>query len=156
MDLLVLVKQVLPTSLRKSWALTFWKKNILEEDRNHCLPVTSKSVLNNTSVVGFSSIRRRKNTKLMREGFVWIMDEVDGMSSGGSWWCWCVICFCRITNMPMILICNDKSLPKMRNLTELRWIYLQEAIRNGNEVQITNYCFQEKSSSWIQRSIWST
>ncbi|GMG36902.1 unnamed protein product [[Candida] boidinii] len=42
------------------------------------------------------------------------MDEVDGMSSGDHGGVGQLAQFCRTTDTPLILICNDKSLPKMR------------------------------------------
>jgi replication factor C subunit 1 len=42
------------------------------------------------------------------------MDEVDGMSGGDRGGVGELASYCRKTQTPLILICNDKSLPKMR------------------------------------------
>ncbi|GMF07388.1 unnamed protein product [Ambrosiozyma monospora] len=42
------------------------------------------------------------------------MDEVDGMSSGDHGGVGQLSQYCKITETPLICICNDKSLPKMR------------------------------------------
>ncbi|CUM66481.1 uncharacterized protein PRCAT00004146001 [Priceomyces carsonii] len=74
-----------------------------------------KSVLNNTSVVGFFKHRGDEHHGHENDKkFCLIMDEVDGMSSGDHGGAGALSSFCKITHMPMILICNDKSLPKMR------------------------------------------
>lgn len=44
------------------------------------------------------------------------MDEVDGMSGGDRGGVGQMAALCRETCIPIILICNDRSLPKMRPL----------------------------------------
>ncbi|OBA21977.1 DNA replication factor C, large subunit [Metschnikowia bicuspidata var. bicuspidata NRRL YB-4993] len=78
-----------------------------------------KSVLNNTSVVGFFKHHRDAAPHANERRFCLIMDEVDGMSSGDHGGAGALSAFCRITRMPMILICNDKSLPKMRTFDKV-------------------------------------
>lgn len=43
-----------------------------------------------------------------------IMDEVDGMSAGDRGGVGAMAQMCRITSVPIILICNERNLPKMR------------------------------------------
>ncbi|VEU23037.1 DEKNAAC104093 [Brettanomyces naardenensis] len=84
-------------------ASDFRSKKILNQELKVCL--------DNTSVAGyFKEGEAEPNDKR----FVLIMDEVDGMSSGDNGGVAQLAQFCRITKSPMILICNDKSLPKMR------------------------------------------
>lgn len=87
--------------------------DVLEQNASD---VRSKNLLNsrvgnalgNSSVVGYFS----KDTK--QNKFVIIMDEVDGMSGGDRGGVGQLASYCRKTQVPLILICNDKSLPKMR------------------------------------------
>lgn len=80
-----------------------------------------KSVLNNTSVIGFFQNRNHEQVNNNKRKFCLIMDEVDGMSSGDHGGAGALSQFCRITLMPMILICNDKSLPKMRTFDRVTY-----------------------------------
>ncbi|KAH3682303.1 hypothetical protein WICPIJ_006718 [Wickerhamomyces pijperi] len=70
------------------------------------------NILNNTSVMGFINGNSDKNSNGNK--FCFIMDEVDGMSGGDRGGVGCLAAFARTTSTPLILICNDKSLPKMR------------------------------------------
>lgn len=71
-----------------------------------------KNALDNTSVVGF--FKQKKNGDANAKNFVIIMDEVDGMSGGDRGGVGQMAAFCRKTSTPMILICNERNLPKMR------------------------------------------
>lgn len=90
------------------------EKNASDVRSKSLLNSTVKSVLNNTSVVGFFKHRDDAAHNSNERKFCLIMDEVDGMSSGDHGGAGALSAFCRITKMPIILICNDKSLPKMR------------------------------------------
>lgn len=90
------------------------EKNASDVRSKSLLNSSIKSVLNNTSVVGFFKNRDNAEHDVNEKRFCLIMDEVDGMSSGDHGGVGALSAFCRITKMPMILICNDKSLPKMR------------------------------------------
>ena len=72
-----------------------------------------KNALDNMSVVGFFKTREDK-TDSNGKKFVIIMDEVDGMSGGDRGGVGQLAAFCRKTQTPMILICNERNLPKMR------------------------------------------
>lgn len=90
------------------------EKNASDVRSKVLLNTEIKSLLNNTSVVGFFRHRDDERAAANNKKFCLIMDEVDGMSSGDHGGAGALAAFCRITRMPMILICNDKSLPKMR------------------------------------------
>ncbi|RLV96067.1 Replication factor C subunit 1 [Spathaspora sp. JA1] len=90
------------------------EKNASDVRSKSLLNATVKSILNNTSVVGFFKQREDQALSDNSKKICLIMDEVDGMSSGDHGGAGALSQFCRITNMPMILICNDKSLPKMK------------------------------------------
>lgn len=90
------------------------EKNASDVRSKSLLNSEIKSVLSNTSVVGFFKHKNDDVKGVNDRKFCLIMDEVDGMSSGDHGGAGALSAFCRITRMPMILICNDKSLPKMR------------------------------------------
>lgn len=72
-----------------------------------------KGVLSTTSLNGYfaaSGGQVEANKKKM----VLIMDEVDGMSAGDRGGVGALAAVCKKTQIPMILICNDRKLPKMK------------------------------------------
>lgn len=71
-----------------------------------------KNSLNNTSVIGLMKSNSSSNSN--NHKFVIIMDEVDGMSGGDRGGVGQLAKFCRQTENPMILICNERNLPKMK------------------------------------------
>lgn len=91
--------------------------DILEQNASD---VRSKSLLNagiknsldNMSVFGYFQNKPENDAHGKR--FVIIMDEVDGMSGGDRGGVGQLAAFCRKTSTPMILICNERNLPKMR------------------------------------------
>ncbi|TGO85398.1 hypothetical protein BPOR_0400g00070 [Botrytis porri] len=70
-------------------------------------------VLNNTSVLGYFA-GDGKDIDKTKKKLVLIMDEVDGMSSGDRGGVGALAKICKTTDIPMILICNDRKLPKMK------------------------------------------
>lgn len=92
--------------------------DILEQNASD---VRSKSLLNNgiknsldnMSVFGYFKGRTDPSGSNGNK-FVIIMDEVDGMSGGDRGGVGQLASFCRKTSTPMILICNERNLPKMR------------------------------------------
>lgn len=97
------------------------EKNASDVRSKSLLNTNIKSVLNNTSVVGFFKHRNDDVAGENDRKFCLIMDEVDGMSSGDHGGAGALSAFCRITKMPLILICNDKSLPKMRTFDRVTY-----------------------------------
>ncbi|WPH04995.1 Hypothetical protein R9X50_00789300 [Acrodontium crateriforme] len=72
-----------------------------------------KGVLSTTSLMGYFS----KGAEEVEEGkkkLVLIMDEVDGMSAGDRGGVGALAAVCKKSQIPMILICNDRKLPKMK------------------------------------------
>jgi replication factor C subunit 1 len=65
----------------------------------------------NTSLSGFLSNVPQDASK---KNICLVMDEVDGMSGGDRGGVGQMAALCRTTNVPIILICNERSLPKMR------------------------------------------
>lgn len=70
-------------------------------------------VLNNTSLLGFFSGDGKK-TDAAKKNIVLIMDEVDGMSAGDRGGVGALAKFCKTTEVPLILICNERKLQKMK------------------------------------------
>ena len=79
--------------------------------------------------------------------FCIIMDEVDGMSSGDHGGAGALSQFCKITKMPMILICNDKSLPKMRTFDRVTYdLPFRRPSENEVKSRLMTIAFREKSN----------
>jgi replication factor C subunit 1 len=70
-------------------------------------------VLNNTSLMGYFAGDGKK-VDAGKKKMVLVMDEVDGMSAGDRGGVGALAKFCKKTEVPLILICNDRRLPKMK------------------------------------------
>ncbi|KDN69612.1 putative replication factor RFC1 C terminal domain-containing protein [Colletotrichum sublineola] len=70
-------------------------------------------VMNNTSLLGFFAGDGKKIDG-EKKNIVLIMDEVDGMSAGDRGGVGALAKFCKKTEVPLILICNERKLPKMK------------------------------------------
>lgn len=70
-------------------------------------------VMDNTSLLGFFA-GHGKEADVTKKKIVLVMDEVDGMSAGDRGGVGALAKFCKKTSVPLILICNDRSLPKMK------------------------------------------
>ncbi|KAJ4271671.1 DNA replication factor C complex subunit Rfc1 [Fusarium torreyae] len=70
-------------------------------------------VMNNTSLLGYFA-RDGKEVDATKKKIVLIMDEVDGMSAGDRGGVGALAKYCKKTEVPLILICNERKLPKMK------------------------------------------
>ncbi|KAK3315346.1 replication factor RFC1 C terminal domain-containing protein [Apodospora peruviana] len=70
-------------------------------------------VINNTSLLGFFAGDGKKVDEGKKK-IVLVMDEVDGMSAGDRGGVGALAKFCKKTDVPLILICNERRLPKMK------------------------------------------
>lgn len=70
-------------------------------------------VMNNTSLLGFFAGDGKKVDEGKKK-IVLVMDEVDGMSAGDRGGVGALAKFCKKTEVPLILICNERKLPKMK------------------------------------------
>lgn len=70
-------------------------------------------ILNNTSLLGYFSGDGKK-IEDGKKNIALIMDEVDGMSAGDRGGVGALAKFCKKTEVPLILICNERRLPKMK------------------------------------------
>lgn len=107
-------KTTAATLISKKLGYDVIEKNASDYRSKKLLNENLKVCLDNTSVNGFYNKKTMNDVNSKK--IVLIMDEVDGMSSGDNGGLAQIAQFCRTTKTPMILICNDKSLPKMRTL----------------------------------------
>ncbi|KZL69451.1 replication factor RFC1 C terminal domain-containing protein, partial [Colletotrichum tofieldiae] len=70
-------------------------------------------IMTNTSLLGFFAGDGKK-VDGEKKNIVLIMDEVDGMSAGDRGGVGALAKFCKKTEIPLILICNERKLPKMK------------------------------------------
>ncbi|KAK4098263.1 DNA replication factor C, large subunit [Parathielavia hyrcaniae] len=70
-------------------------------------------VLNNTSLLGYFAGDGKKVDEGKKK-IVLVMDEVDGMSAGDRGGVGALAKFCKKTDVPLVLICNERRLPKMK------------------------------------------
>ncbi|KAL3425843.1 Replication factor C subunit 1 [Phlyctema vagabunda] len=70
-------------------------------------------VLDNKSLLGYFA-GDGKSVDAEKKKIVLIMDEVDGMSAGDRGGVGALAKVCKKTHIPMILICNERKLPKMK------------------------------------------
>ncbi|KAK8165626.1 replication factor RFC1 C terminal domain-containing protein [Phyllosticta citrichinensis] len=72
-----------------------------------------KGVLETTSLLGYFAGDGKK-VEGSKKKLVLIMDEVDGMSAGDRGGVGALAAVCQKSQIPLILICNDRRLPKMK------------------------------------------
>jgi replication factor C subunit 1 len=72
-----------------------------------------RGVLSTNSLLGYFAGDGKK-VEASKKKLVLIMDEVDGMSAGDRGGVGALAAVCKKTEIPMILICNDRRLPKMK------------------------------------------
>ncbi|KAF2636479.1 DNA replication factor C, large subunit [Massarina eburnea CBS 473.64] len=72
-----------------------------------------RGVLSTNSLHGYFA-GDGKDVDKVKKKMVLIMDEVDGMSAGDRGGVGALAAVCKKTEIPMILICNDRRLPKMK------------------------------------------
>lgn len=72
-----------------------------------------KGVLSTTSLLGYFASGSNE-VEASKKKLVLIMDEVDGMSAGDRGGVGALAAVCKKSQIPMILICNDRKLPKMK------------------------------------------
>lgn len=73
-----------------------------------------KGVLSTTSLMGYFGTASGNGVDASKKKLVLIMDEVDGMSAGDRGGVGALAGVCKRSQVPMILICNERKQPKMR------------------------------------------
>lgn len=72
-----------------------------------------KGVLDATSIMGYFAAEG-KSVDAKKQNVVLVMDEVDGMSAGDRGGVGALAALAKKTNVPLIFICNERRLPKMK------------------------------------------
>lgn len=102
-----------------------------------------RGILDNTSLLGyFAGDQKQVDTK--KKKIVLIMDEVDGMSAGDRGGVGALAQVCKKTNIPMILICNDRKLPKMKPFDHVTYeMAFRRPTVNDIRSRIASICYRE-------------
>ncbi|KAL8818718.1 MAG: hypothetical protein Q9223_002713 [Gallowayella weberi] len=103
-----------------------------------------KGVLDTTSLLGYFAGDGKK-VEAERKKLVLIMDEVDGMSAGDRGGVGALAAVCKKTNVPMILICNERRLPKMAPFDRITYdLPFRRPTVDQIRSRIMTICFREK------------
>ena len=103
-----------------------------------------KGVLDTTSLLGYFA-GDGKQVERDKKKLVLIMDEVDGMSAGDRGGVGALAATCRKTHIPMILICNDRKLPKMRPFDSVAYdLPFRRPTVDQIRQRIMTICYREK------------
>ncbi|KAL9131203.1 MAG: hypothetical protein Q9217_000805 [Psora testacea] len=103
-----------------------------------------KGVLDTTSLYGYFA-GDGKQVESQKKKLVLIMDEVDGMSAGDRGGVGAMAATCRKTHVPIILICNDRKLPKMKPFDSVAFdLPFRRPTVDQVRQRIMTICFREK------------
>lgn len=103
-----------------------------------------KGVLDTTSLFGYFAGDGKK-VDAEKKRLVLIMDEVDGMSAGDRGGVGALAAVCRKTSIPIILICNDRKLPKMKPFDHVAFdLPFRRPTVDQIRQRIMTICFREK------------
>ena len=102
-----------------------------------------RGILDNTSLLGYFAADNKK-VEANKKKLVLIMDEVDGMSAGDRGGVGALAQVCKKTNIPMILICNERRLPKMKPFDFVTYdLAFRRPTVNDIRSRIASICFRE-------------
>ena len=103
-----------------------------------------RGVLDTTSLLGYFAGDGKK-IETQKKKLVLIMDEVDGMSAGDRGGVGAMAATCRKTHIPIILICNDRKLPKMKPFDSVAYdLPFRRPTVDQVRQRIMTICFREK------------
>ena len=103
-----------------------------------------KGVLDTTSLLGYFA-GDGKQVERDKKKLVLIMDEVDGMSAGDRGGVGALAATCRKTHIPIILICNDRKLPKMKPFDSVAYdLPFRRPTVDQIRQRIMTICYREK------------
>ncbi|KAL8658308.1 MAG: hypothetical protein Q9226_001088 [Calogaya cf. arnoldii] len=103
-----------------------------------------RGVLDTTSLLGYFAGDGKK-VEAGKKKLVLIMDEVDGMSAGDRGGVGALAAVCRKTNIPMILICNERKQPKMAPFDRVTYdLPFRRPTVDQIRSRIMTICFREK------------
>lgn len=102
-----------------------------------------KGVLDTTSLLGYFA-GDGKQIETEKKKLVLIMDEVDGMSAGDRGGVGALAAACKKTTIPIILICNDRRLPKMKPFDNVTYdLQFKKPTVDQIRSRIMTICYRE-------------
>lgn len=102
-----------------------------------------RGVLDTTSLFGYFAGDGKK-VEAQKKKLVLIMDEVDGMSAGDRGGVGALAAVCKKTHVPMILICNERKLPKMRPFDHVTYdLPFRKPTTDQVRSRIMTICYRE-------------
>lgn len=100
-------------------------------------------VLDTTSLQGYFSGSGKK-VESEKKNMVLIMDEVDGMSAGDRGGVGAMAAVAKKTQIPLILICNERRLPKMKPFDHVTFeIPFRRPTAEQIRARLSTICFRE-------------
>jgi replication factor C subunit 1 len=101
-------------------------------------------VLDTTSLQGYFAGEGKK-VESEKRNLCLIMDEVDGMSAGDRGGVGAVAAIVKKTNIPIILICNERRLPKMKPFDHVTFdVPFRRPTGAELVARLSTICFREK------------
>lgn len=102
-----------------------------------------RDVLDTTSLLGYFSGDGKK-VEASKRKLVLIMDEVDGMSAGDRGGVGALAAVAKKTKIPMILICNERRLPKMKPFDFVTWdVPFRRPTADMIRARLMTICYRE-------------
>ncbi len=102
-----------------------------------------RGVLDSTGLRGYFA-GDNQPADAQKKKLVLIMDEVDGMSAGDRGGVGALAQVCKKTNIPMILICNERRIPKMKPFDFVTYdLPFRRPTVNDIRSRIASICFRE-------------
>ncbi|RHZ64473.1 replication factor C subunit 1 [Aspergillus thermomutatus] len=100
-------------------------------------------ILDTTSLQGYFSGEGKK-VESTKKNLVLIMDEVDGMSAGDRGGVSALVSIAKKTHIPLILICNERRLPKMKPFDHITYeLPFRRPTAEQIRARLSTICFRE-------------
>ncbi|KAE8352682.1 hypothetical protein BDV28DRAFT_157694 [Aspergillus coremiiformis] len=100
-------------------------------------------VLDTTSLQGYFAADGKK-VQREKKNMVLIMDEVDGMSAGDRGGVGALAAIAKKTQIPLILICNERRLPKMKPFDHVAYeLPFRRPTAEQIRARLSTICFRE-------------
>ena len=100
-------------------------------------------VLDTTSLQGYFAADGQKVHR-EKKNMVLIMDEVDGMSAGDRGGVGALAAIAKKTHIPLILICNERRLPKMKPFDHVTYeLPFRRPTAEQIRARLSTICFRE-------------
>ncbi|KAJ5666708.1 Replication factor C subunit 1 [Penicillium macrosclerotiorum] len=101
-------------------------------------------ILDTTSLQGYFAGEGKK-VESGKKNLVLIMDEVDGMSAGDRGGVGAVAAIAKKTNIPIILLCNERRSPKMKPFDHVTFdVPFRRPTADQIRGRLSTICFREK------------